>query len=214
MWERLRRATLRPRCQARCETHGQLIQGVANKLPHDAAVQLITSKLLSVSQVGKRLVPRPRSRSRRAQSRARLRSPFCPSAGPRAYYVEVSSNQKAWTANRRCNAPPAQHHGLDTGTDVLLPVPRAREEHPKGLLPGGALHRQVTVRPAPSNLPTKIPRTLRQVPPVPGDPFEACKISRMAPPKKRPHRARYEGGLPKRRARSPSEQAARPTGSA
>ena len=82
-----------------------VIQGVANKLPHDAAVQLITSKLLTVSQVGKR---HPKAALTITQ-------------GPVSGSVKVSIlslgkpsttiSRSAWIkrrgrANRRCKPPP------------------------------------------------------------------------------------------------------------
>jgi hypothetical protein len=83
-----------------------VIQGVANKLPHDAAVQLITSKLLTVSQVGKR-GPKAALTIKHGPVSGSVKVSILSLGRPATYYVEVSSDEKTWTSQ-----PPLQRTTL------------------------------------------------------------------------------------------------------
>ena len=83
-----------------------LVQGIANKLPHDAAVQLITSKLLSVSQAGKR-GPKSTLTVKQGPVSGSVKVSILSVGRPATYFVEVSADQKEWTSQ-----PPVQRTTL------------------------------------------------------------------------------------------------------
>ena len=91
-----------------------VIQGVANKLPHDAAVQLITSKLLSVSQVGER-PPKAALTVTQGPVPGSVKLSALALGRPASYFFEVSSDEKTWTAQPEVHVARISITGLTPG---------------------------------------------------------------------------------------------------
>jgi hypothetical protein len=111
-----------------------VIQGMANKLPHDAAVQFITSKLLTVSQVGKRHPKAPLTITQGAVSGS-VKVSILSLGRPATYYVEVSLDQKTWTSQPDVQRTTLTITGLTPGQTYYFRFHALVKETPMGYCP-------------------------------------------------------------------------------
>jgi hypothetical protein len=98
-----------------------LVQGVANKLPRDAAVQFIASKLLSVSQAGKR-GPKAALTITQGPVPGSVKLSALSLGTPVSYFFEFSSNQKDWTAQPEVHVSRMSITGLTPGQTYYFRV--------------------------------------------------------------------------------------------